>query len=227
MTLRINKRLARPKTTKKQKPVNVKTQKLRGMKKIVEISLKNRFENLEEEVTASSFSKIMKEEANKLAGKTKEEAPVLSTEDQEVKQLEDRRKKLRKTGDRSQREKVEYTVLNKTMKKQKKRRQRSRKKRADCVEAILQSGRGPKHVYAGGPKKKICEIKNEENKIQTDRNEILKICTRLYTELYSSTPQDQHPTLKITNPDSSEVPPVMTSEVKKTLKEMKTTRPQT
>ena len=43
----------------------------------------------------------------------------------------------------------------------------------------------------------------------------------VYTELYSSTPQDQHPTLKITNPDSSEVPPIMTSEVKKTLKEMK------
>ena len=36
----------------------------------------------------------MKEEANKLAGKTKEEAPVLSTEEQEIKQLEDRRREL-------------------------------------------------------------------------------------------------------------------------------------
>ena len=64
-------------------------------------------------------------------------------------------------------------------------------------------------------------MQNEENKIQTERNEILKICTLFYTELYSSTPQDQHPKLKITNPDSLEVPPIMTSEVKKTLKEMK------
>ena len=64
-------------------------------------------------------------------------------------------------------------------------------------------------------------MKNEENKTQTDRNEILKICTRFYTELYSSTPQDQHPSLKIANPDSSEDPSIMTSEVKKTLKEMK------
>ena len=48
--------------------------------------------NLEEEVTASNFSEIMKEETHKLAGKTKEEPPVLSTEDQEIKQLEDRRK---------------------------------------------------------------------------------------------------------------------------------------
>ena len=57
--------------------------------------------------------------------------------------------------------------------------------------------------------------------MQRDRNEILKICTRFYTKLYSSTPQDQHPSQKITNPDSPEVPPIMTSEVKKTLKEMK------
>ena len=69
-------------------------------------------------------------------------------------------------------------------------------------------------------------MKNEENKIQTDRNQISKICTRLYTELYSSTPQDQHPTLKITNPDSSEGPPIMTPEFKKTLKEIKNNKAQ-
>ena len=46
-------------------------------------------------------------------------------------------------------------------------------------------------------------------------NEILKICTRFYTELYSSTLQDQHPSLENTSPESSEVPPIMTSEVKK------------
>ena len=95
---------------------------------------------------------------------------------------------LRKKEDRSQREKTEYTELNKTVKK--KRRERSRKKRTDHVETLLQSGRGPKHIYKGAPKKKICEMKNEEN---TNRNEIPKICTRFYTELYSSTPQDQHP----------------------------------
>ena len=64
-------------------------------------------------------------------------------------------------------------------------------------------------------------MKNEENEVQTDRDEILKVCARFYTELYSSTLQDQHPSLKNTSPDSSEVPPIMTSEVKRTLKEMK------
>ena len=219
MTLRINKRLARLKTIRKQNSFNNNTQKLRGLKEIFEINLKNRFEKLEEEVTARSFSEIMKEEANKLADRTKGEPPVLSREDQEIKQLEDRRKELRKKEDRSHIEKIEYTQLNKTVKK--KHRQRSQKKRTDHVETILQSGRGPKHICKRGPKKKICKIKNEENKIQTDRNEILKICSRFYSELYSSTSQYQHPSPKITNTDSSEDPPIMTSEVKKTMKEMK------
>ena len=66
------------------------------MKEIFEINLKNRFEKLKEEVTSNNFSEIMKEEANTLAGKTKEEQPILSTEDQEIKHSEDRRKELRK-----------------------------------------------------------------------------------------------------------------------------------
>ena len=74
------------------------------------------------------------------------------------------------------------------------------------------------NIYTKEPKKKICEMKNE---VQTDRNETLKICARFYSELYSSTFQDHHPSLKNTSPDSSEVPPIMASEVKKTLKEMK------
>ena len=63
------------------------------------------------------------------------------------------------------------------------------------------------------------EIKNEENEVQADRNELLKIY--IYTKLHSSRPQDQHPSLKNTSPDSSEVPPTMRSEVKKILKGMK------
>ena len=219
MTLRINKRLARLKTIKKQKHFTINTQKLKSMKEIFEINLKKPqgLTKLEEGVTASSFSEIMKEEANKSASKTKEEPPVLSTEDREIKQLEDRRKELRKKEDRSQREKIEYTELNKTVKK--KLRQRSRKKQTDHVETILQSGRGPKYIYKGGPQKRISKMKNE-NEVQTDRNGIPKVCARFYTELYSSTLQDQHPSLKNTNTDSSEVPPIMTSEVKKSLREI-------
>ena len=90
-------------------------------------------------MTARSFSEIMKEEAKKLDGKTKEEPPVLSTEDQEIKQLEDRRKELRNKEDGSQREKMEHTELKKTVKK--KRRQRSRKKQ--CHTHMLSHMRHP------------------------------------------------------------------------------------
>ena len=49
-------------------------------------------------------SEIMKVEATQVAGKTKQEPPVLSRVDQEIKQLEDRRKELRKKESRSERE---------------------------------------------------------------------------------------------------------------------------
>ena len=65
-------------------------------------------------MTASSFSEVIKEDANKSAGKTNEEPPVQSTKDQEIKQLGDTRKELRKKEDRSEREEVRYTELNKT-----------------------------------------------------------------------------------------------------------------
>ena len=102
---------------------------------------------------ASNFNVIMKEEATKFTGKTEKEPPVLS-KDQGIKQLEDRKKELSKKENRPEREKVEYTELNNTMKK--KRRLRSRKKRTDHAETILQSSRGPKHIYKRGPKEKIC-----------------------------------------------------------------------
>ena len=95
MTLRINKSLARLKTIKKQKRF-INTQKLKGMKEILEINLKTDLKQLEEEVTATNLSEIMKEDANKFAGKTKEEPPVLSTED--------RGKELRKKEDGPERE---------------------------------------------------------------------------------------------------------------------------
>ena len=52
MTLRMNKRLVGLKTVIKQKPFNIKTQKLKGIKGRSDIDLK-RFEELEE--TASNF----------------------------------------------------------------------------------------------------------------------------------------------------------------------------
>ena len=65
-----------------------------------------------------------------LADKATEEPPALSIEDQEIKQLGDRRKELRKKEDMSQREKIEHTELHK--KKQKKERKKKRNADKDC-----------------------------------------------------------------------------------------------
>ena len=53
-------------------------------------------------MTASNFCEIIKEEANTLAGKTKEEPHVLTTKDKRIKQLENRRKDVRKKENRSE-----------------------------------------------------------------------------------------------------------------------------
>ena len=72
------------------------------MNEVFEIILKTNFKKKLEEVTASNFSEIIKEEANELCGKTKEEPFVLSTEDQGIKQLEDTMKELRMKEDKSE-----------------------------------------------------------------------------------------------------------------------------
>ena len=71
-------------------------------------------------MTASNFSKTMQEEATKLPGETKKEPPVLTKEDQEIKQLEDRNKELRKQENRSVRLKAEYIELIKTVERKSK-----------------------------------------------------------------------------------------------------------
>ena len=130
--------------------------------------MKERFENnpqnksekkLKGEETASNFSELMNKEATKLAGRTKKEVPALSIEDQQTEQLE-----VRKKENRSQRDKAEYTELNKTDRDS----ERSRKKQTDHVETMLQSGREPKQIYKGGPEKKKGKMKYEENAIQTE-----------------------------------------------------------
>ena len=68
--------------------------------------IKNNFKKLEEKVTACNFSETMKEKAMGLAVKTKKEPYVLSEEDQEIKQLIDRRKILRKKENSSEKENV-------------------------------------------------------------------------------------------------------------------------
>ena len=60
MTLRINKRLARLKTVKSKNLLILTHKNSKGTNEILEINLKDRFEKLDEEVTTSNFSEIVK-----------------------------------------------------------------------------------------------------------------------------------------------------------------------
>ena len=105
-------------------------------------------------MTASHFSEIIKEEANKLVGKAKRKAPVLSTEDQEIKQQENRWKEMRKKKSRSEREKVEYTKLNKTVKKRKRSADKDHERNEQIMLKLYFKVVEDQNRYKRGPKKK-------------------------------------------------------------------------
>ena len=111
---------------------------------------------------------------------------MLSTEDQESKQLEDRRKELRENENRSERE-SRVTELNKTLKKKGRHERNEQIMLKLYFKVVENQHRDTKK----NQRKKICEMKNEENEVQTERNEILKNCTRFLhriAEFYTQRP---------------------------------------
>ena len=186
MALRVNKRLAGLKAIKKQNLFNINSQTLKGMKGRFEINLKKQSWKTWEGVTASNVSEIMKEEAKTLAGKTKKkETPVLPSEDQEIKQLEERReKKLRKKENRSERDKIDIRGLRKLWKRS---ADKDHKRNEQVMLKI--------YFKVVEDQNRYTKDQNRNEKWSTDRNQILKLCEPFYTELYSSTLQDRHPSL--------------------------------
>ena len=169
--IKINKKLARVKSMKRPKPINIDAHKLLASAKTFQIKLKNRFEALKE-IDAGTFCDIMTEEANELAGSKETQTKIETIEDIEIRELDDRRKKLRNKDNKSTIENIEYAELKKTVKK--KRRTRARRKRKEHIEKILESGRGPKEVFKTSKKKVINEMKNEKGEVVTSREEVLK-----------------------------------------------------
>ena len=215
--IKINKKLARVKSMKRPKPINIDAHKLLASSKTFQINLKNRFEALKE-IDAGTFCDVMTEEANKLTGGKETQTKIETIEDIEIRELDERRKKLRNKDNKSTIENIEYAELKKTVKK--KRRTRARRKRKEHIEKILESGRGPKEVFKTSKKKVINEMKNAKGEVVTSKEEVLKVCAQFYQELYSSQTSNSNNTKNV-SPDNSEAPPFIEREVEKTLKEMK------
>ncbi|GFR67061.1 RNA-directed DNA polymerase (Reverse transcriptase) domain containing protein [Elysia marginata] len=115
-------------------------------------------------------------------------------------------------------DRVEYTELNKTVKK--KRKARTRSKRKEFVLNILEQRKSPKETQKNINKKKIAQMKDNNVKKTTDREKILEICKTFYKSLYEKTVPTPTNT-RMQSPDTDDVPPFTKSEVRKCLKDMR------
>ncbi|GFS04235.1 endonuclease-reverse transcriptase [Elysia marginata] len=161
------------------------------------------------------FNEVIKETAEGICEK-KVEANHVKV-DQEIKQLEAKRKEMRCKENKTTTEKIEYTEINKTVKK--KRRAKARQRRKDLVIYVLEQKRGPKQTHKNVNKKKISYMKDKEGKTQTDRETILQICKDFYEKLYeTASPVPQN--TRNSSQDKEELPSFEEQEVIKCLNEM-------
>ena len=116
-----------------------------------QLELSNRFSTLEDLAQSDNtldkdyddISNIIMEEAEKLA-KSKKDKPSHPESCGEIKQLNDRRKALKPTRQHSKINQIEYTELNKTIRKL--RRKKKREYRTRMVKEVLERNKGPKIV---------------------------------------------------------------------------------
>ena len=111
------------------------------------------------------------EEAKKVSLRKTRPVTEESEEEKTIKQLDNKRKTLFNKENKSSQEKIEYSELNKTVKKM--RRNKARRKRREKVQRILEAGRGPKLANKNAPKKKISCMYKSNGEITSDREEIL------------------------------------------------------
>ncbi|GFN92475.1 RNA-directed DNA polymerase (reverse transcriptase) domain containing protein [Plakobranchus ocellatus] len=178
--------------------------------------VENFYEELENAMDPKCKYKLIIGDFNSKIGvkEADEENEWIGPFDKVIEQLEQRRKELRMKDNKTRAERVKYSEVNKTVKK--KRRARARRKRKDVVISILQQRKGPKETHKYKSKKKISCMKDNDGHKTTDREEMLEICKSFYKMLYESTLPTPTNCEK-ESPDSDEVPPFTTNEVKSCL----------
>ena len=140
--VKINKRLLRLKRIKRKHVFKIDIKGLEKATTMFQLSLHNRFDALKEEPSSiETLNKTIREAAKEVCEERQRERKEQNAEDKEIEELETRRKMLRKRDNKSTTEKIEYTELNKTVKK--KRRTRARRKRKEFITKILEMKRGP------------------------------------------------------------------------------------
>ena len=88
-------------------------------------------------------------------------------------------------------------------------------------------GKGPKEINKKSRKKaRIQKLRKKDGSLTSNREEILKICSDFYQELYNSQTETKNQEVKITSPENSELPEITSREVEVAIKNMKKNKAQ-
>ena len=173
---------------------------------------------------------VLREAIDTIQNQTQKFTIEKSIEDTEIENLDKKRKELipknktkqkqkqnkkNKQTNKTPKDKVEYTELNKLVKK--KHRTRARRKRKELILETLEAKKGPRQINKHRNKQMIMSMRKESGEITTYREEILKICAVFYKSLYTQTMPTPGSTMKSSS-DTEEIPEFTEEEVERAIK---------
>ncbi|XP_072023339.1 uncharacterized protein [Amphiura filiformis] len=141
--IHIDRKLARLKIIRNQKKSKLNILKLKELKNDFQLELKNQFacldiENADKDTKYELISNTIVEAAEEIAPRERKTKQT-TEEDKAIEELDKKRKEPREIEGKSPKQKIEYSELVKTVRRNRRERSRKRKK-----AAILESGKGPK-----------------------------------------------------------------------------------
>ena len=211
---------------KRQKKRHIDLKELSSKQTQFQLELQNRFASLEDLADSKTLDdeyeqihNIILEEAEKLA-KSKKETVSISGSCEEICKLNEKRKALKPLRQKSKRNQIEYTELNKTIRKM--RRKKKREYRTRMVKEVLESNKGPKIINRKleGGRKLLSSLKTTDGTEVTDKVKITATIEQFYSELYSSDRPDWR-TTEDWDVKAENVPPIMEDEVQKAVERTK------
>ncbi|XP_049267523.1 probable RNA-directed DNA polymerase from transposon BS [Rhipicephalus sanguineus] len=217
--IQLDVRKERQKLIRKKKPINELA--LRGKVQEFRVSLQNRYAALTEETDLSvdamndNLTSIIKECAVEVGGTVvRQDTGKLS---QETKNLIKKRQAMKASNAT---DKIELAELSKLINRRKVAD--IRKYNMERIEHALKNGRSLKAT-----KTKLCIGKNQmyalrdkDGKVTTNMDRIVEVAEEFYRDLYSSRDSQDDNVRSSNIPEESDIPPVLTGEVKKALKGM-------
>lgn len=192
--VRINKKMERLRMLKRPRKRRIDLNKLATQQREFNLELKNKFAPLWDLVedqpvsdTYNQFVQVTLETAEKLAKSEPSQTKANNTcaEMNEIRKMNKRRKALKPHRQDSASHQVEYTELNKTIRK--KRRELKRKHRSKMVQEVLKKHKGPKTINRKlqEGRQLMSSMKDIDGTETSDKHQISRI-VRVFTAL--STP---------------------------------------